>query len=875
MKKSILRLRLFSSLLFLICAYSLSAQSGKITGNISDKDGPLIGATVEVLGEARGTVTDLDGNYSMDILPGEYTLEASYAGYEEMQQTVTVSADGASTVNFAMAAGVLLGDVVVTGTRARPRTAISSAAPIDNFVGAVLEKQGNGDLTENLKNVVPSYTATPLTGDGAAFVRPTSLRGLPPDQTLVLVNSKRRHRSSLIAHFGAAMNAGAHAVDIGHIPSIAIKNLEVLRDGAAAQYGSDAIAGVFNFLLKDANHGAEAQVQIGQWYGKNYGAETDYKVAMNFGMPLTKKGFFNISGEYSFNEELKRGTQHAAAIDLEGAPDPVMNWGRPESSGFRSIWNAGIEIAPNVDFYSFGNFSDTYGNYSFFFRSPNRTGVLTPVPNNPQNPAEGNFSWGDVFPLGFTPRLEGFQTDFSSVTGIKGDLGAGVNYDVSASFGHNRINYKLNGTLNPSWGPLSQQDFRPGDLQQFERNINVDLSKEFMEKVNVAVGFQKRNEAYTMYEGDYQSYAAGPWAGVGNLVNPEASSDTLDVYYNAPAIGANGLAGTSKDNAGTFEGSSWGSYVDIEYDITEALLVQAAFRHEEFKDFGSADNFKVAARYTVADWLTLRGGYSTGFHAPTPGQANVVTITTSFDGVTGEQVQEGTVSPTNPLAVSLGGKELVPETSENISIGLASRLTDDLTLTVDVYSITVDDRIVKSRSLPIDNPLFSELAFYTNSLNTRTSGLDAVTSWRGKDTDISLAFNYNQTEVLGQDQVNGEDPVSEGTIFNLENNLPKVRMNASVTHDFGPISSSVRANYYGGTIDERGTQEVVSPAVLLDLEFVYPATDKLRLILGANNLLNTYPDEIETRASQGMPYPRRTPIGYHGGMVYFRAVYKL
>ena len=238
-------------------------------------------------------------------------------------------------------------------------------------------------------------------------IRDSSLRGLPPDETLVLVNSKRRHRSSLIAHFGAAMNVGAHAVDIGHIPSIAVKNLEVLRDGAAAQYGSDAIAGVFNFILKDANHGAEVQAQVGQWYGRNYGGETDYKIAANFGFPLSERGFINVSGEYTFNEELQRGNQHAAAIGLVGAPDPVMNWGRPESSGFRSIWNAGFDLGGGAKAYSFGNFADTFGQYSFFFRSPNRGGVLTPVPNDPTDPSGGNFSWGDAFPLGFTPELQG------------------------------------------------------------------------------------------------------------------------------------------------------------------------------------------------------------------------------------------------------------------------------------------------------------------------------------------------------------------------------------------------------------------------------------------------------------------------------------
>lgn len=587
----------YALLLFVMCiSIAVLGQKATVTGSVIDDDGPLIGASVIEVGTTNGTTTDLDGNYSLQVESGDVTIEVRYIGYDSQQIEVTATAGDETSADFIMSQGVLLGDIVVTGTRSNPRTAISSVAPIDNFVAEVIAQQGNGDLTENLKNIVPSFTATPMTGDGAAFVRPTSLRGLPPDATLILVNSKRRHRSSLIAHFGAAMNAGSHAVDIGHIPSIAVKNLEVLRDGAAAQYGSDAIAGVFNFILKDANQGAEIQTTIGKWYGskgydseegfkESYGSETDYKIALNVGLPLTKKGFINLSGEYSFNEELQRGRQHADAIGLEGVRDPVMNWGRPESSGFRSFWNAGIEMAENVDLYSFGNFSDTYGNYSFFYRSPNRSGVLTPVPNDPQDPSKGNFSWGDFYPLGFTPRLEGFQTDISSVTGIKGNLPAAINFDLSASFGFNRINYQLNNTLNPSWGPLSQRSFRPGDLQQFERNINADLSKEFTDDLNVAVGFQTRNETYTMYEGDPQSYVAGPWAEVGNLIDPETGEN-----YATPAIGANGLAGTTFNDAGAFEGSSWGAYADVEYDITKDILVQAAYRHEEFKDFGSADN---------------------------------------------------------------------------------------------------------------------------------------------------------------------------------------------------------------------------------------------------------------------------------------------
>jgi len=287
----------------------------------------------------------------------------------------------------------------------------------------------------------------------------------------------------------------------------------------------------------------------------------------------------------------------------------------------------------------------------------------------------------------------------------------------------------------------------------------------------------------------------------------------------------------------------------------------------------------LAGRYKIADWLTIRGGYSTGFHAPTPGQANVVTITTSFDGVTGMQVQEGTVSPTDPLAVSLGGKDLVPETSQNISAGIASRVSDNISLTVDFYNIKVDNRIIKSRALPIDNPLFKELAFYTNALNTRTYGLDVVASWKSRNTRVSLAYNYNVTDVLSQAQVNGVNPVSDAVILNLENNLPFHKANLSINHNFGVISGMIRANYYSGTIDERGggvleDKEVVDPATLLDMELTYPVSDNLRLVLGANNILNTYPTEIATRASQGMPYPRRTPIGYHGGMGYFKAMFQ-
>ncbi len=872
---------LLSSLLtlfFMGLVFIVSAQKGTVSGTLTDEDGPLIGASVLVVGTSSGTITDIDGNYSLQLDPGTYTLEASYTGYGVQRLSVTVAAGKTTTANFLLSAGISLDNIVVTGTRSKPRTAIQSPVPIDNFESKVIERQGNGDMTETLRNLVPSYTATPLTGDGAAFVRPTSMRGLPPDELLILVNSKRRHRSALISHFGAAMNVGAQAVDVGQIPSIALKNIEVLRDGASAQYGSDAIAGVMNFILKDASEGVEIQTQVGKWFGNgnNNGNETDYKFAVNFGLPLSDKGFINISGEYVFNEELSRGVQHAAAqaatdAGIPNVKNPAMNWGRPESSGLRTMWNAGLDVGENAKFYSFGNYADTYGNYSFFYRAPGKAGVLEPIPLDPKDPSKGNYCWCDDFPAGFTPRFEGFQTDISAVVGFTGELAGGVIYDLSSTYGKNRMNYVLNESLNSSWGPFSQTVFRPGDLQQQDVNYNIDVSKEFADNFNLAVGFERRKETYTMFVGEEQAWKAGPWADVSLLIDPETGEN-----YGAPGLAANGFPGTSRDAAGEFVSENWATYIDAEWDVSDAFLIQVAYRHEDFKRFGTTDNYKVAARYTVSDWLTVRGAYSTGFRAPTPGQANVTTIVTSFDGVTGMQVQEGTVRPTNPLAVSLGGKALVPEEAKNVSIGLASRVNQYLSVTIDYYNVQVDKRIIKSRSLPIDgDPNFSELAFYTNALNTETQGLDLVAVWRNSSsTNFSLAYNYNETKVVSQQQINGVNPVSDGNVFNIENNLPKHRASATFNQGLGEnLFMMLRGNFYGKTIDERGTREEVGSEILVDLEFTYSVNSNFRLILGANNLFNNYPDEISTRLSQGMPYPRRTPIGYHGGMAYFRAVY--
>ena len=762
----------------------------------------------------------------------------------------------------------LIEELLVTGTRSKPRTALDSPVPVDTFDAITLERQGNGDLTETLRNLVPSYSATALTGDGSAFVRSTSLRGLPPDDTLVLVNSKRRHRSSLIQHFGAAMSSGAHAVDVGMIPSIALKNVEVLRDGAAAQYGSDAIAGVMNFILKDSDEGGQVQAQVGTWFE----GETDWKLATNFGLPLGNDGFLNISAEYVDNEQLSRGGQDVDAIGVVGAKNPAMNWGRPASSGLRMMYNAAVSLG-SAEAYLFGNYADTVGTYSFFYREPDKAGILTPVPLDPSNPAGGNFCLCDAYPAGFTPLLDGDQSDFSQVAGIRGETEGGWNYDFSLSYGQNRMEYTLNGSVNPSWGPDTPTSFDIGDLEQREMNLNADFSKQVSDRTNVAFGAEWREETYEMYVGDRAAWDAGDWTGVGALINP----DTLANYVE-PGIGANGMTGISPETAGEFSRENWAAYVDMETDFSEDFLVQVAVRHENFSDFGSTTVGKLAARYTLSDVITLRGAISTGFRAPTPGQSNYSGIVTTFDVGTLEQTQQGTLAPTHPLAVANGGKALDAETSLNTSIGFSFQPDPAFSITVDGFKIEVEDRIMKTQNIAVVDPLFTSLSFYTNALETETTGVDVVGLYQydwdnGSTTNFTFAYNHTETEVTGQTQVGGIDPVSAGAIANIEGNLPEDRTSFSVVHSVGRLSGMVRANYYGETVDEDGANTPIGSELIFDAEVRFAMTEKFDLMLGANNMFDEYPDRVPSRVSQGMPYPRRTPIGSHGGMWYLRGVY--
>ena len=766
-----------------------------------------------------------------------------------------------------------LEEVITTGTRsAKPRTAADSTVPIDVLSGEEFDAYGGtNDLTDNLKALVPSYTATPLTGDGSAFVRPTSLRGTAPDQTLVLVDGKRRHRSALLHFFAPAAGNGAHAADIGMLPGIAIKRVEVLRDGASSQYGSDAIAGVINFITKDADEGGETFLQWGQYYE----GEDSMRFGANAGFSVGS-GFINASVEYIDNEALIRAIQRQADVDnlLAAGVDPseigadapfgeaplLQTWGRPESSGARVWINSGWELGNDKFFYARFGYADTTGRYRFFYRNPNHPSL---------SPLRAIGFTG--LPAGFTPFLDGDQEDLVAVAGLEGAFRDGTTYDFSASFGRNELDYFLNNTVNTSLGlnsslQIPQMDFDVGAFEQEEFNLNADFSKALTDRVNLAYGAEWREETYSIIAGEPNAYFGGKTSG---FASPEPADE------------------------GSFSRDNWAIYADIEHDVTDALLLQYALRYEDFSDFGDTLNWKLAGRYRVTDRFTIRGAVSTGFHAPTPGQKNISSVITTFDGTTGQQVEEGLVPSTDPRAEDLGGGPLTEETSTNYSFGFTTDLGSSTALTVDFYKIEVDDRIYRTGNIPLPplpSGLETSISFYTNALDVEHTGADIVLTssieWGGQaSTDLTFAYSYNEIEVTGQKQVNGVNPVGDGLIEDIENNYPEHRFVLTTsTYLSQALSLLVRLNYYGDHYDERGRigaetnpSKNIGSVIYVDAELGWQANDNWRLAVGAVNIFDEYIDKVgppyANRLSVGLEYPRRSAANYEGGQWYLRGTY--
>ncbi len=858
-------------------------------------------------------------------------------------------------------------EVTVTGLRGAPRTAVDAAVPVDTFDSSAIEAVSHTDTQDILQTLVPSYNVgrQPIS-DGSTFIRPANLRGLPSHHTLVLVNGKRRHRASLVTIGGD----GAQGPDVATIPSIAIRSIEVLRDGASSQYGSDAIAGVINFNLKENSEGIDVVIDGGQFY------ESDGEMVTaqaNVGIPLGESGFLSISGEFndaSFTERAEQYCESWFCVDpnnprfdpdagyadfVLGRPNPddarldalqqafpggiddasvqgsvVQPWGQPNAQSTRFFYNAGYDFDNGMELYSFGNYSDSEGDGSFFYRYPGN-GTIEDL-----RLEDGSlYSPLEIFPGGFTPRFEGEVTDYSVAGGLRSQENALFSWDVSARYGFNEIDYRLFNTINPSLGPDTPTDFRPGTLSNEEFQVQLDMSSEFdigtSSPLVVAYGLSYLDESYEVGQSDDPaSYTPGPFAaqdpfgfctdeadvamrtatdaGAAVIANGSTLDCTNpdDAVYTVVGVGSNGFPGYSPEFSDTYERDSYAVYLDLSTDVTEKLLLQGAVRFEDYSDFGNELVWKVAGLYRLNDTYAVRGSVGTGFRAPTPGQQGTINVATILPF--GVPIASGTFPPGGPVAQALGAEELDAETSTSFTLGLTASF-DNLTLTIDGYLIDIDDRtrFVSGRDVSTDPTAgdaydnflalqaagvpgaetIGQVRWITNALDTRNVGLDIVATYaldwnNGQTSNLQLAYNYNEVSIESDPTgfLDNEDQ------FDFENGIPNHRFIATGTHQVGDFSMLARVSFFG---EWENSQEDGNGGPLLgsqtfgstwfvDLEGSYQITDALRLTVGGRNIFDEFPDELNEEIGQrdqccGRLYDSATIVPWQGGYYYGRLQY--
>ena len=801
----------------------------------------------------------------------------------------------------ALFAQEMVEEIITLGARAKARSATDSVAPVDVINASELANQGDVDITNLLRNSVPSYYVSdqPIS-DAGTMVRPQGLRGMAADHTLVLVNGKRRHRSSVILWAAGGISDGAQGPDTSVFPTAAIKTVEVLRDGAASQYGSDALAGVINFNLKDASEGGSISVKAGQ-YGEGDG-DMQY-VSGNFGLPLGANGFVNTTFEIGSLGDTNRAVQRADAAGLvadgyTNVPDPAMIWGRPKVDDDMKLFvNFGADLGNNTEMYGYANSTTKKIDGGFYFRNPtNRGGVygngstlligdmdgigvgtdcpVVTLDGNTPDPvamalvaADPNcFSFQETIPGGFTPRFGGTMTDQAMLFGLRGEMANGVGWDVSSYYGKNEADFFINNTVNASMGPNSPRDFDPGLYRQVETSLNADFTYAMSDAVSLAFGAEYRNEEFTIGAGDSASSTAGVLANQGF------------------SLSSNGFPGFAKAISGVFDRSNTAVYVEADWQASDDLVVVAALRFEDFDDFGTTTNYKLGANYSITDTTGVRGTFSTGFKAPTPGQSNASNISTTIDNATGKLVNKGVIPATSPVALVYGGKQLQPEDSENMTFGIYTTV-GEFEITLDYFSIDVNDRLNFSKDVNLsaadiaqliaDNVPgagdMSKFRFYTNDFDTTTDGFDLVvstsTDWMGGTTDWNLAYNQTNTDVTNRGVT-----IDDEREKRIEQMTPDTRWNLSANHMMGDWRMLARISYYGDWYDS-GEGFVYPGESVVDLELAYNINDNSSVMFGGNNVLDEAGDTLHNINSYGNLYSTQAPMGFSGAFWYAKYSY--
>jgi len=773
-------------------------------------------------------------------------------------------------------------ELVVTGTRTEGRTRLETLAPVDVISTEALTRQGNTEMATALAAVAPSMTfPRPAITDGTDSVRPATLRGLAPDQTLVLVNSIRRHSSALV-NVNGSIGRGSAAVDLNTIPTVAVDRIEVLRDGASAQYGSDAIAGVVNMRLREADEGGAASMTYGVYdtrvrtardlKGRNKNDGPTFTLTGWQGFKLGSDGFLTVSGEYLFRNPTSRGD-----LDPRITPSKVTSrFGDPQVDQITVYANAGKPLNEEWDLYGFGGYQ----------KRKTDSAANPRLANNANNvPA--------IWPNGFLPLITTDITDYSAAGGVRGTLG-GFEIDAGLVYGYNQVHYGVRDSVNASMGIGSPTDFDAGKMQYDQlvaqvggtRPLDLGLAK----PANLALGVEYRREHYQIEQGDRASWVFGGVAG--------------------KAAGAQGFPGFQPGNEVDKDRNSQSVYADLDLPVTDAFGVDVAVRYENYSDFGSKTTGKISGRYDFNEMLAVRGTVATGFRAPALQQQYFTATSTNFLSVNGVStpVEVGTFPATSAVAKSLGGKALQPEESVNYSLGLVFR-TGAFEATIDAYRIEIDNRIVLSENIQC-NPTGTATAqaicglinppgtsaqlgaarFFINGVDTETNGIDIVARYRWDlgdfgDLDVTGAANYNNTEVTAVPKTSVLDalPVppplfDRANRLTFEEGTPASKYVLNADWSRGDFGVSGKLTRYGDVLSPSNNPALdykVGEHVLLDVEGRWNSASGLGVALGVSNALDEYPNRTPTIVNTNGPigFPNFSPFGFNGRYVYARLSY--
>ncbi|MDM3870140.1 TonB-dependent receptor [Porticoccus sp. W117] len=827
-------------------------------------------------------------------------------------------------------------EIISTGTRRAGTLPTETLSPVDVVGGKDIAQQASFDVTDSLSKVTPSLNTQrfPI-ADGTSFIRPVTLRNLSPDQTLVLVNGTRRHRSALVnlqlAPVGT-INQGAQAVDFSALPSAAIKRVEILRDGASAQYGSDAIAGVVNVILNDADEGFTVSSQYGS-YTRGDGGRLSTSV--NGGFALGENGFLNATLEYSSSNTTSRGEarpdaeQVAGVVGAENTPFNGLGqrWGDPDVDALKLFLNAGVDLSEDTELYGNLSFMKNETVSGFFYRGPvldpseqfnarttlqidndgdflpdeapqslldsitaagfNVADFLVPVGDVPGATSATGFVLRNPifsqFPGGYNPSFGADLDDYAIVFGGRGETDGGLSWDIRGRFAENEVSYVISDTINPSLGGLSPTSFNPGTLTQEEYSLNADFVQEveagLASPLSIGYGAEIRNETYEIGLGDLESRQAGPTAAIFG-------------------VGSDGFQGFPDDSAGSFSSDSFAAYVDFEADLTERFSAGLAVRYEDFDEFGSTTDWKVSGRLEVTEKLALRATANTGFRAPTPGQVNTLNVTTAADA-NGNLIPNGTFPVNSTVAQVLGAVPLTPEESESFTIGLVYDSGENTTVTLDYYKIDIDDRLGLQNNMVtaadvtaltnagVPNAallLGSNANFFSNAFDSETTGADlAITSsyeLSGGEVIVDLRHSWNQQDIVQVDA----NTIDGSRVFDLENQVPNNNTVLTLNYADGEsFSGLLRFNRYGRWDSTGGLfgpgdgsdGAGYSGETLIDIEATWNFGEdtEYTVTIGGDNILDTMPDPEQNGVLQflGVRQSLTSPFGFNGSFWYLRA----